>query len=132
MSTKRHPNECPTCEQIPCRCAGGGSAADDEKSKKDNEPGVESKGNEKIVSNTIAVSVLDSPQVVTQEWRTHTTLLNPKNQLLHCTLFASTANQATPALSDEVHENHDSKTENTSNAESTSFSMGMKMGGSND
>jgi hypothetical protein len=29
MSMNRHPNECPTCEQIPCKCVGGVGAHED-------------------------------------------------------------------------------------------------------
>src|SRR3990167_1856292 len=32
MSRKRHPNECPICERIPCKCAGGAAADEDKKS----------------------------------------------------------------------------------------------------
>ncbi len=40
MRKKRHPNICPTCEKIPCQCAGGG-AADEEKSDLSKESAVE-------------------------------------------------------------------------------------------
>lgn len=32
MSRRRHSNECPTCERIPCKCAGGVAADEDKKS----------------------------------------------------------------------------------------------------
>lgn len=41
MRKTRHPNVCPSCEQVPCKCVGGGGSADEEKSEKDKESAIE-------------------------------------------------------------------------------------------
>lgn len=122
MRRNKHPNECPTCEKIPCQCAGGG-AADDEKSKKEGETTMDSKRDTSPLSNSnsVNIQVLDSQQTVS-ELRQHITLFDEKNQLMRCMLFGSTANQPTPAPSNQLQEN------NGENSENTSMGMGMKMG----
>ena len=123
MNTKiiKDPNECPSCN-LPrglCRCTKGGGAVDEEKSKDEDRDEVERQREQRIVTKP----------VVAEGTSGYRTLLNESNQLLCCTLFASAEQdkQPAPELSDESHEANE---ENASNAESTSFSMGMRMGGS--
>ena len=122
MSKKRHPNECPTCEQIPCKCAGGGGA-DEEKSEKDDEVNVDKQSNGFDNSALNNARALSSLHIVGLDEGSQATLLNQSGQLAYCTFFAGTAKHPTPALSNNLHDE-----ESASNSENTSLSMGMKMG----
>ena len=103
MSKKRHPNECPTCEQIPCKCAGGGGA-DEEKSEKDDEVNADKQNNSFVSSALNNACVLSSSHIVGLDEGTQTTLLNQNSQLAYCTFFAGTAKYPTPALSNNLHD----------------------------
>ena len=122
MSKKRHPNECPTCEQIPCKCAGGGGA-DEEISEKDDEINADKQSHgfeNSALNNTCVLSLAD---IVGLDEGSKTTLLNQSGQLAYCTFFAGTAKHPTPTLPNNLHDE-----ESASNSENTSLSMGMTMG----
>lgn len=121
MRRNKHPNECPTCEKIPCQCAGGG-AADDEKSKNDNDASKDSKSDVSPTNNSVNAASLNS-QLTIDDKKAHITLFDENNQLMRCMLFASTANQPVPTPSNDLQE------DNGSNATNTSVDMGMTMGG---
>jgi len=120
----KDPNECPSCS-LPrglCRCAKSAGAADEEeKSKDEDKDEVEHQRKQRIISKP----------VVAEGTSGYRTLFNENNQLLGCTLFSSVEQdkQPAPELSGELHEDNE---ENASNTEGTSFSMGMRMGGSDE
>jgi len=118
--SKRHPNECPICEKIPCRCPGG-CAPDDEKSMKNNAISVE-KRKVSFINNTVAAPVFKSQQLISGQENTHSTLLNKKNELLYCTFFASTENQFLTTPFNNLQD------DNAPNATSSSSTI-VKMGG---
>lgn len=122
MSKKRHPNECPTCEQIPCKCAGGGGA-DEEKSEKDDAINVDKQSNGFENSALNNTCVLSSSDIIGLDEGSKTTLLNQSGQLAYCTFFAGTAKNPIPTLSNNLQDE-----ESESNSKSTSLSMGMTMG----
>lgn len=122
MSKKRNPNECPTCEQIPCKCAGGGGA-DEEKSGKDGEINVDKQSNSFENSELNNACVLNSSHIFSLDEAYQTTFLNQSGQLAYCTFFAGTAKHPTPASSNNLRDE-----ESVSNLENTFLSMGMTMG----
>ena len=115
---------CPSCD-LPrglCRCAKGkgGAAGEEEKAKDDDKDEVESQRSQRRIA---------SKPVVLEDTSRYRTLFNENHQLLDCTLFASTEKEPTPELSNELSEDNE---EGASDAQSISFSMGMRMGGASE
>jgi len=122
MSKKRHPNECPTCEQIPCKCVGGGSA-EKEKSEEGKQADMDMHNNSFVNSKINNPTDLISTYITDLDKSKQPTQLNQNYLFAHCRFFAGRAKHPAPALSNNLHDE-----ESASNSENPSLGMGMKMG----
>lgn len=117
----KNTNDCTSCgfSKALCKCAGAGGGSDDSNAKKESEMSADNKRD--TSANSVNTFIMNSQAVIKSD-EPHITLFDENNQLIRCMLFASTANQLTPAPSNNFQE------ENDSNAANTSGVMRMKMG----